>query len=548
MLERAKELTVRRAWAEAHEIWKALLASKNDIGIDDLWLAAWSAALSGHQQVNFAVLERIYQQAIDTGRPAAAARAAFWHGFRLQHLGETSRASAWLSRAERACEQAGPDCLERGYLELPRVRQCFVAGDYEGALEAAERALQLGERHRDLDLASFARNLQGRAMIRLERVEQGLKLHDEAMLAVTTGELSPTVTGLIYCAAIDSCQSVYDLARAREWTASLKEWCDAQPQLTTFTGECLLCRAEVLELAGELDEALEEAARASELLASSYGPMAAGGAEYRKGEIHRLRGELEQAEALYREAAQHGRDPQPGFALLRLSQGRADVAAQALKRALTSQTQPLQRARLLPAYVIVQSVLGGLAEAEEAVRELEEVARRFCSDVLTTVAAYSRAVLEMARGNAEAAMHGARQAFEGWRKVGAPLQEAQARALLGCAFHALGDEEGAELEIEAARAGFERLGAAFDQASFSRQPPRPGGALAEEAAPRSFGLTARELEVLRLVASGKTNKLIARQLCLSEKTIDRHVSNIFGKLDVPSRAAATAFAYQNKLI
>jgi DNA-binding CsgD family transcriptional regulator len=537
---RGRELCQERAWLEAYEVLSRA-DREHGLGIDDLWRLGWCASLSGQDAKAFVVLERIYQHELEAGSAPQAARAAFWLGFRMLHMGEVSRGNGWLSRAERALEKLGAPCVELGYLELPRVRKLFYAGDYAAALEAATRACEVAERFSDPDLASFARNLQGRTMIRMGEVDAGLKLHDEAMLPAMTGELSPTMTGLVYCSAIASCENVYAIDRLREWTVSLRDWCAAQPQLIPFAGDCLVHRAEILALTGDWSEALQEAQRAREVLQKSYGPGATGAALYLQGELQRLRGDVAAADELFREASQVGFDPQPGLSLLRLAQGKSDVALQALRRAATAATDPLQKARLLPA--VVEAALKGslVEEAAAAAQTLQEIADKYSSDMLRAQAWGVLAAVDLAQDRAEAALVGSRRAFEIWQRLAVPYWMARTRLQLSRAYQAVGDGEGAALELEAARSSLEELGATLDLAAIE-------GLSGPSARTDTGGLSARELEVLRLVAGGKTNKLIAQQLCLSEKTVDRHVSNILAKLNVPSRAAATAFAYERKLI
>jgi DNA-binding CsgD family transcriptional regulator len=539
-LEKGRQLYAQRAWLDAHDALSRADAH-TPLAIDDLWRLAWAAALSAQEHAASGVLERIYHQVLESD-PLMAVRAAFWLGFRLLHVGEASRGRGWLSRAERLLERREEPCVELGYLELPKVRMAFAAGNYAEAFEAATRAVELGERFDDLDLCVFARNLQGRILIRQGALDAGLKLHDEAMLAVTAGDVSPVLSGLVYCSAIDSCQGVLALDRVREWTESLRSWCEAQPQLSAFAGSCMVCRAEIMEVGGQWSEAFEEAGRAAAHFLQSLTPAGAGEAFYRQAEIHRLRGELSAAEAAYGEASQSGRDPQPGLALLRLAQGRADTALQALKRAAAAASQPLARVRLLPALVEIALANGALAEARAAANELDEIAAKYVTEAMGAVAARARGAVELAEGDAQSALVSLRGAFAALQRVGAPYLAAQARVLLACACQALDDEDGARLELQAARTTFERLGASSELLAIDALTARA------VAAPDAGGLSARELEVLRLVASGKTNKLIARELCLSEKTVDRHVSNILAKLGVPSRSAATAFAYEHKLV
>ncbi len=549
VLARAREHYASRAWADARD-GLARAAEHEPLSRADLWLLAWCAGLSGREPLQLAALEQIYQadSESDSDDALQAARAAFWLAFRLGVMGEASRASGWQVRAERLVARVGRDCVEQGYLLLNEVRAHVMAGDYSAAYETAMKAEQTGARFGDADLCVFARSMQGRVLIRQGQLEAGLKLLDEVMLAVTTGDLSPVLTGLMYCTAVDSCQSVYAIDRAREWTAALGRWCDAQPQLVTFTGACLVSRADVMQMSGRWLEAMAEVDQAEQCYLQSIDPRAVGEAHYRRAEIQRLRGDLAAAEESYRQASQRGRDAQPGLALLRLAQGRADTAVNALRRAAGDASDPFQRAKLWPALIEALLRTNATAEARAASIELDAVARSFGSDLLHALAAHARGAVELAEGNARAAAATLGTAFRGLQAVGAPYLAAKARVALACACQALGDEDGAELEAEAARAIFCALGAVLDLAAIDAFTAASATAAPGTAAPGTGGLTARELEVLRLVASGKTNKIIARELCLAEKTVDRHLSNILAKLDVPSRAGATAYAYQHKLL
>jgi DNA-binding CsgD family transcriptional regulator len=361
------------------------------------------------------------------------------------------------------------------------------------------------------------------------------------MIAVSADELSPIVTGLIYCSVIDACQQVFALSRAREWTLALTRWCEQQPEMVAFTGTCLVHRAEVMQFSGAWAEAMTEARHACEhvSVAGERKPPAA--ALYRQAEIHRLRGEFVAAEEAYRNASRLGSEPQPGLALLRMAQGRIDAACAALRRVLSAATDPLDRAKLLPAHVEIALVAGDVQEARGASAELDEIARRYATDVLQAMAAHARGAVELAEGRAQAAVSALRQAFELWQQSEAPYEAARVRLLIALACRELGDAESAGLEFDAARALFERLGAMPDLAYLDSLRKRATQA-------NRHGLTARELQVLRQIAAGKTNKAIATELFVSERTIDRHVSNILTKLGVPSRAAATAYAYNHKLL
>jgi DNA-binding CsgD family transcriptional regulator len=538
-LARAHEAYGRRAWNEAYELY-ARADEAAPLALADLERLALAAELAGRTGDYVDLLERLYRAHTDAGDDARAARAAFFAGMRLVARGEPARASGWMARAHRSVERHGRDCVERGYLLIADFHRRAAAGDWTAAHDVATAAAEIGERFGEADLVAFARCQQGRALARQGRVQEGLALLDEIMVAARGGELSPIFTGLIYCSAISTCQQAYAVERAQEWTAGLSAWWEAQPQLVPFTGYCLIHRSEIKQLAGSWVDAIEEARRAAGRFAE-VDPKALGDAHYQEAEIHRLRGENAAAEEAYRKASACGREPQPGLALLRKAQGRRDAAASGIRRALGAATDPLQRTTLLPATVEILLAAGAVDEARAACAELGEIAVRFDSSVLGAMAAHARGAVCLAAGDATAALDPLRRAFSVWNEVGAPYLAARVRVLVGLACRALADDDGAALELDAARAVFERLGAAPDLAVLD--------SLSRGAAPeRPHGLTARELEVLRLIAAGKTNKAIAKQLFLSEKTVDRHVSNIFTKVNVPSRAAATAYAYEHKLV
>jgi DNA-binding CsgD family transcriptional regulator len=533
-LERGRSAYQRRAWGEAYDaFWKTDQASS--LAVEDLERLAWCAALTGRDQEFLRLLERLHGIELEAGRCQRAARFAFWLAFRLFSLGEPARGGGWLARAQRLIDREASEVVEQGYLLLPTYHQRLAAGDAEGAHDVATRALEIGERFDDADLVAFARHLQGLACLRLDRMQEGLRLLDEAMIATTTGELSPILTGLIYCSVIGGCERVFALDRARQWTAALSVWCDSQPDLV-FTPQCLIHRARVRLLEGSWRDALEETRRVMESSSGSVAPGTLANAAYEQAEIHRLRGEFEPAEAAYARASEFGREPQPGLALLRLAQGRCDAALHGVRRALAATTDGLERTSLLPAAVEIALAAAELDEARSAVAELEQIAARGAMEVVAAMAAHARGALHLAEGNAQAALGPLRQAFGTWQQVGAPYIAARVRMLLGQACRTLGDEDGAALELAAAQSVFERLQAATDLARLSSRPARPDG------------LTERELEVLRLVAKGLTNKAIAGSLHVSDKTVDRHLSNIFSKIGVSTRAAATAYAYEQRLI
>ena len=537
-LDRGRESYARRAWGEAYESLTRAHRS-SPLEADDLELLATAAYMLGRDDDYLGAMERAHHAHLEVREALPAVRCAFWIGVNRMLRGEMSRATGWFARAQRLVDREERDCVERGYLLIPVMLGAVGAGDWAAA---AAEATEIAERFGDPDLLALAGHELGHALIRQGRVEEGLRLVDEAMVAATAGELSPIATGLVYCSVIAYCQDLYELRRAREWTEALTQWCEQQPDMVAHTGVCLVHRAEILGLQGAWGDALEEARRARERCAQGMvNQRAVGEAIYLEGEVRRLQGEFGAAEDAYREASRYGREPQPGLALLRLAQGREDAAAAAIRRVTGETSDRLQRVRLLPGYVEVMLAAGATEEAQSGCAELEEISSDLGSAVLGAMSAGARGTVALARGDAGEALVMLRRARQVWQELAVPYEEARVRMLVGLACRELGDEDTAALELEAARGVFARLGAAPDVArveSLSR-----GRASAE-----AHGLTPRELEVLRFVAAGETNRAIAAELVLSERTVDRHVSNILTKLGVSSRAGATAYAYEHELV
>jgi DNA-binding CsgD family transcriptional regulator len=538
-LDRAHQYYQQRAWVDAYQAF--LLADREtSLGAVDLELLAMAAYLVGRDEAYLNALERAYNAHLDTRQCLRAVRCAFWLGFRVLMRGEVGRATGWFSRAQRLLEQDTRECAERGYLLTPAVEQHLESGDYEAAYAAAAEAAAIGERCGDPDLVACARHQQGRARLQQMQVQAGLALLDETMVMVTAGELSPLVTGLMYCSVIAACQQVYALDRTREWTAALTRWCEGQPDMIAFAGVCQVHRAEIMQLQGTWPEAIEEARRAC-TRAQGIDRRATAAALYQQAEVHRLQGEFAAAEEAYRGASELGLEPQPGLALLRLVQGRTAAAATAICRVASTTVNRLKRLGLLPAYIEIMLAAGDVRNARDACRELEDIAQRFDTGVPGAIAAQARGAVELAEGDAQAALGSLRRAFDVWQAIQAPYAAARVRVLIGLACRGLGDEDGADLEFNAARSIFERLGATPD---LGRVDALMKGTLSGH----PHRLTPRELQVLRLIATGETNKAIASKLSLSEKTVDRHASNIFAKLEVSSRTAATAFAFRHQLV
>ena len=538
-LERGRTSFERRAWLDAYT---ALSEADRVEPLEarDLDLLATSASLIGRMDEYLALLERAHLAHIDRGDNLAAARSAGWLGMTLAIRGEMGPASGWFGRAQRLVEREGRDCVEQGWLLVPAVFQREAAGDYDGAHEVAAQAVEIAERFGDSDLAAIALHAQGVMRIKQGSIVEGLQLLDEAMVGVTADSVSPVVAGIVYCGVIAGCEEAFEVRRAQEWTDALTRWCDGQPQMVSFTGRCLAHRAGLKQLHGEWRDALAEAKLARERCEEAMNRAATGQALYQQGELHRLQGDFEAAESAYREGSAFGREPQPGLALLRLAQGDVEAAAAMTRRSAAEAAEPFARATVLPVHVEVMLAAGDLDEARRAADELAGIAAAGKRTMLDAISAHARGEVELADGDPGAALVALRQAGRLWQELDAPYEVARVRALVGLACRALGDEESAALELAAAREVFERLAAAPDLARIDL--------LGDRTAPDSHGLSARELEVLRLVAAGKTNREIASELVVSEHTVARHLQNIFAKLGVTSRTAATAFAFQHELV
>jgi class 3 adenylate cyclase len=458
-LQEGREAAARHAWKEAFDLLTQADAG-DPLGPNDLATLGEAAWWIGKNEACIRARERAFAAYLDGGDQAAAAGMAITlardHRVRL----ESGIARGWILRAERLLANQ-PESAARGWLLRMHAQQAASESDTERALELTREALDVGMRVGDRDLQAIALHDQGEYLVRLGRIDEGLAMADEATVAAVGGELGPWATGVVYCNTISLSDALADYRRAGEWTEASIRWCERQ-SIAGFPGICRVHRADVIRLRGHWVEAEREARQACSELEDSGLLMYAGEGFYEVGVIRLRMGDLEAAEDAFRQAHQKGRDPQPGLALLRLAQGRVEAAQAAIRRAVDETTIRLDRAKLLPAAVEIAVTAGDLQFARAGTDELDSIAEEFRSPALHAEAAMCRGSVEMAEGNPASACRSLKRSWQLWQEVDAPYEAARARMLLGAAYRAQGDEEAAVLELQAARAAFERLGAALD--------------------------------------------------------------------------------------
>jgi DNA-binding NarL/FixJ family response regulator len=512
------------------------------LAVEDLEMFAECAQLSGRHEAAVSALDRAFALRVRDGDLDAASTDAFWLWQAFLLDGEMTSANGWLARLR---EVAGASGTEPGWLLVATAYGCFATGKYDDARALLAPARAQGRERADADLDAFATLLIGRAWLNAGATQAGLERLDEAMLRVTAGETSPRTTASLFCASIANAETeAHDLARGQEWERALEAWMSTLPMPTLsgpFLANCRVYRAVLLRRRGEWIAARRELVTAVDELTRGHGARLAGHACYELGETLRLLGEHAEAEVAYRRASSLGAATQPGLGLLRLAQRDVGTAASGVRRALGETERPQDRCSLLPAFVTIMLAAGELPEAVAAVDELGRCAEAFETTLARVEHARAMGEVALADDRASAALAPLRRAAAGWRELAAPYETAATAVLLATACRAVGDEEGAQFELEAATATFAQLGAAPDLA-------RARALLVGPSARFSHGLTRREAQVLQLVAEGRTNHMIATELILSERTVQRHVSNIFAKLGVHSRTHAATFALEHDLV
>jgi len=539
-LAEARDAHRRREWSAAYDALSGLRRT-GPLDGDDLAALSDAAWWLGLIRQSLEACEEGHDRFLADGRLDRAAMLAIEAGFSWSLRGEPEIGAGWVSRARRLL--AGqPTGTAQAMLMWMDARARAEAGDVEGALHDCDRLRTLGGELGEPVVGCLALALEGSLVVLGGDTARGFELLDEAMLPALAGRIPPDFAGNLYCQMLSVCHEVGDVPRARRWTEATQRWTDTFTSAAMFVGVCRVHRSQLLRLSGEWAAAEREAAAANHELAE-LNVEAVGEARYELGETHRLRGDLDGARAWYAAAAELGRSPEPGVSLVLLESGRHDEALAGVQQALLEEGEPCRRARLLAAHVEIAVEAGRADLAEDPALELEALAHRFGTPGLRAWAGQARGTALLGADDPEGALPHLRVALFEYDAMGAAYDAATCRALLGKAFGALGDDRAAHVETEAGRRAFEDLGATPRVAWLTRL-------TAGVAGPTTLpgGLTERETQILALVAEGSSNREVARRLVISEKTVARHLANVYLKLGVGSRTAASAWAHRQGLV
>lgn len=506
----------------------------DELGAAELQQLATATYMLGRYQESVDAWDRAHLLLLNQGDAAGACRCLFWVMLAIgeDDVSGAPRIGGQLVRIQRLVEEFSLGQLEQAYLQCYDCIDKFVSGRFAESVDPWARIAETGRSHSDNDIWAFGAQGHGRTLIRMGRVREGAAVLDELFVSIGSSALSPMMIGWVYCSCLEACHEGFDLPRAVGWTRSATAWANGQNDLETYTGVCLLYRSRIRRMLGSWDDALQDIDRACVKLSKERIHFELGDAHYQRGEILRLRGDHAGTEESYRLASHYGHDPQPGLALLRLAQGKNLAAGAALRRALDETADRCRRAELLPARAEVALAEGDAGTAAVACSELEELAESFDSRLLQAEALVLRGRIHLTEGDPRTALEPLRTAARLWHDLETPFAAARTRVQLAAACAALGDADGAEMDRAAAREVFEAMGAKDDLAALGcdRQKRTP--------------LSEREIEVVRKVAAGLSNRAVATQLHISEKTVASHLSHIFTKLNVPNRAAVTAYYYE----
>ena len=537
LLAQAQRAIAERSWLEAREAF-ARADGSAPLDAEDLELWAIAELMLAQDEAAVATLERAHYRYLERGETVRAVRPAIWIGMNLAYGGAVGPASGWLGRAQRLLDQEPGESADHGYLLLPLVFRHEAAGEYEEAAAVAGRAAAVGQRFGDRDLLALAVHAQGHMLVMSGQVRAGMALLDEAMVTVTTDEPMPFVVGIVYCGVILACQSVFEVGRAREWTQVLTAWVEGQRDLVAFTGRCLVHRAEILQLGGAWPDALNEARLAGQRFVETGNP-AAGLAHYRQGELLRLLGRFDPAEAAYRDASRMGGSRSRAWRSCDWPRGGSIWPSSPSGGRAPRSPSPSKRAALLPAHVEIALAAGEVDDARSGVRRVA-LPRRTVREPDAHRHGRPRRRCHCAgrRRRAAARSRTCGPAQQLWIKLDAPYEVARARALLSAACAALGRQRGRSARARGSLRGVPQAGSCPGSRT-----TRAGAGQA-----RARTLWARARGAAACSRRGKTNREIAAVLVISEHTVARHVQNIYAKLRVASRAAATAFAFEHDLV
>lgn len=534
-LEKARAASARRDWPTAHELFSEVRRSR-DLGADDLLALSDAAWWLGLVRETLELSEECHQRFLAAGRVEEAATVALGTGFNWFLRGQPEIGSGWVNRGQRLLADL-PPCIGHGFLLSMEADERLAGGDVDGALEAADRLMALGAQIGEPVLASYALAVQGEAAIHRGDTRKEFALLDEAMLPVIAGTVPPEMAGNLYCRMMTLCHRLADPTRARHWTDATESWCESFPSAVMFVGICRVHRCQLLRLQGAWEEAERSSSRATVELAE-LNVEAVAEAQYELGEISRLRGDLVAAETCFEAAHRLGRDPQPGAALLQLAKGRGEDAAAALRVLLTEVADPFLRVRLLHAQVEVGIALDDATLVGATTDELDRLAATYRTAGFQAWSEHARGAAQLLAGEHAAALTALRAARATYESMGASYDVATTRLLIARSLRGLGDSAGGAAEERLGTEALASLGAAV--------PPGLGPATVGTALPG--GLTAREAEILVAVCEGLSNRDVAARLVISEKTVARHLANIYTKIDVTSRTAAMAWAHRNRLV
>jgi ATP/maltotriose-dependent transcriptional regulator MalT len=528
----------RGAYAQAD--WKAArdaftqAHSAGSLGVDDLALLGRAAWWLGDVHQALSLSEEVFAQYCAVDRTRDAAMTALQLSLLWMTRGDLTVGAAWLARARRLLADL-PEDPGHGYLIYLETSMSLDGHAEPWAAASVDRLRALAASTGDPALASLSDVASGMAALRRGDTDEGFERLDEAMLPVLAGRVAGEWAGDVYCTIIHVCHELADFQRMEDWTAATERWCTHFGSDAIYTGICRVHRLELLSARGEWAHAEARIARESQDLLRAN-PWVASEGFYQLGEIHRLRGDSEAAREAFAAARRAGSDAQPGAALLDLADGHTEEAWRGITDALDTRDQ-LARARLLRSAVEIALAAGRLGDAEPLGDELREAASRYATRGFRAWAAHVEGMLALTHRDHVRALDRLNEAESLFRLDRLPYDTADALVWIARTHRASGDDARSRRAIRRAREILAELGAAAEFATLGEN----DGAIAPAAATTFGPLTTREAEVLACVASGASNRDVAARLYISEKTVGRHLANIYAKLDVGTRTAAAAW-------